>query len=204
MIEYSSQRNHLILPEYGRNIQMMVEAIKELPTLDLRNRAARSIIGVMGSMNPHLRDINDFKHKLWDHLFMMAKFDLDIDSPYPIPTEQSFAEKPSRVPYNKNLVRYRYYGKIIEKLIQKATELTDPNEKRQLISVIANHMKKSYLLWNKEMVNDDIIFKDIYELSHGKLSLDPNFRLENSKDIIAKTKIKKPDRKMNGHNMKRR
>ncbi len=190
-MEYNSQLAKLILPEYGRNIQKMVEYVKNIEDRDERNKMARGIIAIMGNMNPHLRDINDFKHKLWDHLMIMSDFKLDIDSPYPIPTKETFEEKPKQVPYDNKPIRHRYLGKIIEKLINKATQIEDEEERKALIEIIANHMKKSYLMWNKETVDDDIILSTIDDLSKGKLRTDNIARLTDTKDIFNKTNKRK-------------
>ena len=176
------------MPEYGRNIQKMVNEAKCLPTKEERNRAAKAIIQVMGNMNPHLRDINDFKHKLWDHLAVISEFDFDIDYPYPVLTPEQLSDKPQVVPYNEGQIRYRYYGRIIDKIIKRAATMPDGYDRDALISVIANHMKKAYLMWNKEIVNDEVIFEDIRTLSGGKISIGKNFRLTDSKEIMNRNK----------------
>ncbi len=190
-MEYNTSKKKLVLPEYGRNIQMMVDSLKEIDNREERNQAAKAIINIMGNMNPHLRDINDFRHKLWDHLFIMANFDLDIESPYPIPTRESFSDKPKPVHYNQHRVRFRHFGHIITELIKAATDFKDGEEKEILISVIANHMKKSYLMWNKEVVNDETIFAAISEISQGKLLADENVKLTSSRDIISRNRRKR-------------
>ena len=181
--DYNTSRNKLILPEYGRNIQKMVEHILDTPDREERNRLAQAVIIIMGNMNPHLRDINDFKHKLWDHLAIMAHFELDIDYPYEIPQPETFAEKPRRVIYNDNDIRYRHYGRIVEDLIREALKLPDGDDKDTLIRLIANHMKKSYLAWNRDSVTDEIIFNDLYELSGKKLVVKEGVKLSEQKDF---------------------
>lgn len=195
--DYNTQKPKLLLPEYGRNVHRMVEKAKTIENRDDRNRYARMIISVMGNMNPHLRDINDFKHKLWDHLAIMANFGLDIDSPYPIPTKESFEGKPNRIPYNDHNIRYKFYGKIIEGFIKKASEIAPSSDKENLISLLANHMKKSYLLWNKEIVDDDIIFQTIQELSQGKIQIGDSLKLTASREIIGMSKRKKQTKQIN-------
>ena len=191
-MEYSSQRVKLILPEYGRNIQMMVEYIKTIEDRETRNIAAQEIINIMGNMNPHLRDINDFKHKLWDQIYQMADFNLDIDSPYPTPLRETFTSKPSRIPYTEGRLKYKYLGRIMQKLIVAATELEDKEKKDELIKVITNHMKKLYVIWNKDTVEDAVIFDKLTELSGGKLLVENGTRLIESKDLMNnKRKIKK-------------
>jgi len=189
-MEYSTKREKLILPEYGRNIQNMVEHIKKINDRDLRNQAAKEIINVMGNLNPHLRDINDFKHKLWDQLAQMAEFDLDIDSPYPTPLKETFEEKPKTIPYTDGPLRYRFLGRTMQKLIKAAVELEDKEKQDELIRVITNHMKKLYVIWNKDSVEDAYIFEKLSELSNGKLKVEDGTRLMESKDLVTKKRKK--------------
>ncbi len=193
--DYNTSRNRLKLPEYGRNIQKMVEYLMTIEDRDERNKMAHAVISVMGNMNPHLRDISDFKHKLWDHLSIMSDFQLDIDSPYKKPEPKVFNEKPRRVEYKLNEIRYKHYGRTIEMLIDAALKYPEGEEKEQLIKIIANHMKKSYLTWNREVVNDEEIFKDLKELSGGKLTIGEDLKLNDSRDILSKNKRKRVMRK---------
>jgi hypothetical protein len=181
--DYNTSRNKLILPEYGRNIQKMVEHILTIADREERNRLAQAVIIIMGNMNPHLRDINDFKHKLWDHLAIMANFQLDIDFPYEIPQPEEFAEKPRRVSYNTNEIRYRHYGNIVENLIKEAVKLPEGEDRDTLTKLIANHMKKSYLAWNRDSVTDEIIFNDLYQLSGKRLNVKEGVKLSEQKDF---------------------
>ncbi|OFX84412.1 MAG: hypothetical protein A2W99_01440 [Bacteroidetes bacterium GWF2_33_16] len=188
-MEYNTSREKLVLPEYGRNIQKMIEMAIEEPDREKRNRMVQAIIAIMGNMNPHLRDIADFKHKLWDHLAIISNFKLDIDAPYEKPEIEKLKEKPEIVPYNKQKIKYKHYGKTIEKLINEAIKMEDPERKEYLIQLLANHMKKSYLTWNKEAVSDEQIFSDLNEISEGKISLNiQDTRLAETKDILAKNK----------------
>jgi len=181
--DYNASRNKLILPEYGRNIQKMVEHILAISDREERNRLAQAVIIIMGNMNPHLRDINDFKHKLWDHLAIMADFQLDIDFPYAVPQPEEFTEKPRRVAYNDSDIRYRHYGHIVEDLIKEAIKLPESEDKDTLIRLIANHMKKSYLSWNRDSVTDEIIFNDLHELSGKQLVVKEGVKLSEQKDF---------------------
>ncbi|HRW62843.1 MAG TPA: DUF4290 domain-containing protein [Bacteroidales bacterium] len=192
-MEYNTSWKKLVLPEYGRNIQKMVELTKAEPDRDKRNRMAQAIITLMGNMNPHLRDIADFKHKLWDHLAIISDFDIDIDSPYEAPKIEKLNEKPEIVPYNTVSSRFKHYGQTIEKMIEVAINMEEGEMKDILIHLIANHMKKSYLTWNKEAVEDELIFKDLKILSKGKidLNIDEN-KLTETKDILAKNKKRRP------------
>lgn len=186
--DYNSSRKKLILPEYGRNIQKMVNHIKTIEDRDERNKAARTIIGVMGNLNPHLRDVNDFKHKLWDHLAIISDFDLDIDSPYETPERSSLQSKPDKVPYSQHRINRKHYGRSIVLMIEKAVELEEGEEKEDLIRMIAYHMKKSYLTWNREAVSDDEIIMDLKTLSGGKLEVSGDLKLPETKDILAKNR----------------
>lgn len=195
--DYNTSREKMVIPEYGRNIHKMVRHITTIEDREERNKAARTIIAIMGNMNPHLRDINDFKHKLWDHLALISDFKLDIDSPYDPPTLSTLTEKPKTVPYNNYPIKYKHYGKIIEDMIRAATKMEEGEKKEALIQMIANHMKKSYLSWNRNQVTDDIIYDDLRELSGGKIDKGPELKLSESRDILSRTKKKKTPRKFN-------
>lgn len=195
-MEYNTSRKKLVLPEYGRNIQKMIELTKAESDPEKRNKMAQAIIAIMGNMNPHLRDIADFKHKLWDHLAIIAEFDLDIDSPYELPELEKLQEKPESVPYKHKDAKFKHYGQTIEKMVQVAIEMEDGELKEILIQLIANHMKKSYLTWNKEAVSDEQIFKDLGVISGGKISLNSEeTTLTETKDILAKNKRRRVQRK---------
>ena len=171
VLEYNSERDDLKIPEYGRNIKKLVEHCKMLPTKEERNKMAKAIIEVMGNMQPHLRDVPDFQHKLWDQLFIIANFDLDVDTPYEVITKEEIQAKPTKLPYPKTASKYRFYGNNIQAMIDKANQWEDGDEKEQLKFTIANHMKKCFLNWNKDTVDDKIIFKHLHELSKGKIDL---------------------------------
>ncbi len=170
-LDYNTSKKPLIIPEYGRHMQSLIDHIGVIEDREERNKAARYVISVMGSMNPHLRDVPDFQHKLWDQLFMMSKFELDVDCPFPIATKETIFSKPEKLAYPQNHPKYRFYGNNITYMINKAIEWEDGELKDALIMVIANHMKKSYLSWNKETVKDEVIFEHLCELSNGKINL---------------------------------
>lgn len=170
-LEYNADRSHLIIPEYGRHLQKLIDHVVQIEQRDLRNKAANYVIAIMGNLNPHLRDVPDFQHKLWDQLFMMSNFQLDVDSPYPIPNRESVATRPEKLEYPQNFPKYRFYGNNIKYMIDEANKWEDGEMKDALIMVIANHMKKSYLSWNKDTVKDDVIFEHLFELSKGKINL---------------------------------
>ena len=170
-LEYNSQREHLIIPEYGRYVQKLIYQITAIEDREKRNKGARYVISVLGNLNPHLRDVPDFQHKLWDQLFIMSDFKLDIDSPYPIPTREVVQLKPDRLAYPQNFPKYRFYGNNIKYMIDVARKWEEGELKNALIIVIANHMKKCFLSWNKDTVTDEVIFNHLLELSNGELNL---------------------------------
>lgn len=161
----------MALPEYGRSIQNMVDYAVTIPEKQERQRCAQTIINIMGNMFPHLRDVPDFKHKLWDHLAIMSDFKLDIDYPYEIVQKETLHHKPASIPYSSHRMRYRHYGKALEQLISKATEFPEGDEKNNLVALICNHMKKDYIAWNKDTIDDAKIADDLYEMSEGRLQM---------------------------------
>lgn len=170
-MHYNTQQKKLPLPEYGRSIQNMVDFALTLENRAERQRCANTIINIMGSMFPHLRDVPDFTHKLWDHLAIMSDFSLDIDYPYEIIRKDNLSTKPDPIPYPSTKIRYRHYGRTIEILIKKAIDFPEGDEKNNLVALIANHMKKDYMAWNKDTVDEKKINDDLMELSRGKLQL---------------------------------
>ncbi|MFD0792227.1 DUF4290 domain-containing protein [Mucilaginibacter litoreus] len=175
--DYNSTRSKLLLTEYGRNVQNMVKYIVALPTKEERNKYAQVVIDLMGFLNPHLRDVADFKHKLWDHLHIISGFQLDVDSPYPKPTEEAIHIKPEPLKYPYQRIKYRHYGKTIELMIEKAKSIDEPERKRHMVQAIANFMKMAYVQWNKDSVADEIILSDLLHLSNGELKLEENVNL---------------------------
>ena len=191
IMEYNTSLPKMVIPEYGRNIQKMIDHAISVDDREERNKIAKSIINVMGQLNPHLRDVTDFKHKLWDHLFIISDFKLEVDSPYPKPTRETFISKPDLLKYPSNDIRYKHYGKTIERIIEKAKELEDGEMKNALVETIANHLKKSYLNWNRDSVNDEVILQHLKELSKGELKLSDSSKLSNTIDILARSGINK-------------
>lgn len=194
-MQYNTTRESLIIPEYGRHVQEMVNHCKTIENKEDRNDFAQAIIEVMGNLNPHLRDVNDFQHKLWDQLFIMAEFDLDVDSPYSIPEAEDFKSNPNRIPYPTNTNKYRYYGKNIQRMIDVAVTWEEGDKRDGLVKSIANQMKKSYLLWNKDNVDDRVIFNQLKDMSSGKIDImdmDEDINLSSSKDLTnGKTRSSK-------------
>jgi hypothetical protein len=199
--DYNTQRERMNLPEYGRNVQKMVDHIKTIEDREERNRAAKSIIQIMGNLNPNLRDIGDFKHKLWDHLTIISRFDLDIDAPYPQPLEESLTAKPNTVPYNEGEIKVLHYGRVVEMMIEAAIEMEEGDKKEYFKLLIANQMKKCYLTWNNRghSITDQIILKDMHELSGGVLSLPEDTKLMEVKDLFTK-KPQAPAQRKKGTN----
>lgn len=185
--DYNTTRKKLILPEYGRHIQKMVDFILTIEDREERTRAAKTVISVMGNLYPHLSDVPDFRHKLWDHLAIMADFQLDIDWPYPLPSIEKLKEKPERLDYNNHRIRYKHYGLLTQKLIEKIQETEDVETKRILTVLTATHMKKSFLTWNKDSVEDEQIYNDLHILSNGNVELPEGMVLSHSKKLIQKT-----------------
>ncbi|PAM94080.1 hypothetical protein B4N84_13435 [Flavobacterium sp. IR1] len=190
-LEYNSERQRLLIPEYGRHLQKLIDQATVIEDVETRNKAAKYIIQVMGSLNPHLRDVPDFQHKLWDQLFIMSDFKLDVTSPYPIPSRDVLQLKPDVLHYPQNFPKYRFYGNNIKYMIDVANKWEDGEMKNALVLVIANHMKKSYLSWNKDTVKDDVIFEHLFELSGGKINL-----LQSSEELLNTTDLLRTNKRM--------
>lgn len=195
-LEYNAERPHLIIPEYGRHLQKLIDHATGIEDKEKRNKVAKHIIQVMGGLNPHLRDVPDFQHKLWDQIFIMSDFKLEVDSPYPIPTRNVLDLKPERLVYPQKNPKYRYYGNNIKYMIDVANSWEAGEMKDALVKVIANHMKKSYLSWNKDTVTDVVIFEHLYELSEGKLNL-----LQSSEELLTTNDLMRTNKKMSNKNM---
>jgi hypothetical protein len=189
-LEYNTEREHLIIPEYGRHMQKMIQYAKDRPTKEERNEVAKAIISVMGNLQPHLRDVPDFQHKLWDQLFIMADFDLDVDSPYPTPSREELYARPETLKYPQNHPKYRFYGNNIKTMIDVANTWEEGDLKEALIYTIANHMKKCFLNWNKDTVEDDVIFNHLRELSGGEINL-----MEADEDLSDATSLMRSKKK---------
>ena len=205
-MQYNTQQKRMPLPEYGRSIQNMVDHALTIEDRAERQRCANTIINIMGNMFPHLRDVPDFKHKLWDHLAIMANFQLDIDYPYEIIRKDNLNTKPESIPYPSTKIRYRHYGRTLEVLIKKAIEFPEGDEKQNLIALICNHMKKDYMAWNKETVDDRKISDDLTELSDGKLQMtDSIVRLMAERiDQNYRPKVNNQNNRNNNRNNKRK
>ena len=170
-LQYNTKRTQLVIPEYGRHVQLMINQIMETQNREERNKMAKAVIGIMGNMNPHLRDVPDFQHKLWDQLFIMSNFELDVDSPYEKPQKEVLEQKPDRLTYPQRNPKYRFYGNNIKSMINVAVNWEDGDLKNALVYNIANHMKKCFLNWNKDTVQDEVILNHLVELSDNKLKV---------------------------------
>ncbi len=190
-LEYNSERQRLIIPEYGRHLQKLIDQATAIEDDETRNKAAKYIIQVMGSLNPHLRDVPDFQHKLWDQLFIMSDFKLNVESPYPIPSREVLELKPDVLQYPQNFPKYRFYGNNIKYMIDVANKWEDGEMKNALVLVIANHMKKSFLSWNKDTVKDDVIFEHLFELSGGKINL-----LQSTEELLNTTDLMRTNKRV--------
>lgn len=198
--DYNTQRQRMTLPEYGRNVQKMVDYVKTIEDRNERNRAAKTIVQIMGNLNPHLRDFGDFKHKLWDHLAIISDFGLDIDSPYKPPEEQKLKSKPNNIPYVQGGVRFLHYGRIVEHMINAAVKLDDDEAKERLITLIANQMKRSYVTWNRSQVSDEVIIADLKTLSRGKLKITGDIKIMEVKEPVQPPKKKQQNNKPQNKN----
>jgi hypothetical protein len=175
--EYNTQRKKLVLPEYGRHIQKMIQYVANIKDRDKRNEQIMALVSIMGDLNPHLRDVNDFKHKLWDHVQIIADFNIDIDSPYPIPSRESFQEKPAIIPHKTTPVRIMHYGRNVQDMIDAIAARPANEDNDALVVTLGNFMKREYLIWNKDSVTDELIFRDIVALSKGRIRITPEMRL---------------------------
>jgi len=170
-LEYNTIREDLIIPEYGRHIQKMINYASSRETKEERNKLANAIISVMGNLQPHLRDVPDFQHKLWDQLFIISDFKLDADSPFEKPSKEILSAKPDPLSYPQNFPKYRFYGNNIKIMIDEAVKWDSGEMKDALVLTIANHMKKCFLNWNKDSVKDQVIFDHLYELSETNIDI---------------------------------
>ena len=189
-MEYNTEREDLKIPEYGRNVQKMVDYAMTIEDREKRNSYVKLIITAMHNVNPDAKNIVDYKHKLWDHLFMISDFKLDVDSPYPKPTKQESTAPPKSLTYKNSDIKFGPYGKVLETMIEKVIEMEEGQEKKVLIALIAQQLKKSYLQWNRDSVEDELILKHFEELSKGQLKLHDDFKLNTTKNILSGNKKK--------------
>lgn len=169
-MEYNTGRNQLIMREYGRHIQKMIEYLLTIEDRETRQRNAYAVIELMGFLNPHLKNVEDFRHKLWDHLFLISDFKLDVDSPYPIPTRETLKTKPQPLSYPKKYPKYPHLGRNLQAVIDKALDEENPEKRQGFANAIAYYMKLAYSNWHKETVHDDSIQNELSNITGGKLA----------------------------------
>ena len=199
-LEYNTEREHLIIPEYGRHIQKMISYAKSRETKEERNKVAKAIIAVMGNLQPHLRDVPDFQHMLWDQLFIMSNFELDADSPFEKPSQEELMQRPVPLDYPQNFPKYRFYGNNIKTMIDVARTWEEGEMKEALVYTIANHMKKCFLNWNKDTVEDDVIYDHLFELSNGELNIkNSDEDLTDANSLMKASSGKKYSNNKKGH-----
>ena len=174
---YNTERVRLYIPEYGRNVQKMVEYIKTIEDRDKRNEQAKAVIKVMEIINPAVKLQENFEHKLWDHLHIISGFSLDVDSPYPVPAPESLNEKPLMVPIEKRPIKATHYGRNIENIIELIANTEDGDAKTEMLRSLAVYMRQQYLIWNKDTVSDQTILQDIVKLSDGRISIPEGLEL---------------------------
>ena len=203
-LEYNTVREDLIIPEYGRHIQKMINYASTRETKEERNKLANAIISVMGNLQPHLRDVADFQHKLWDQLFIMSDFKLDADSPFEKPSKEILNAKPEPLSYPQNFPKYRFYGNNIKIMIDEAVKWDSGEMKDALILTIANHMKKCFLNWNKDSVKDQVIFDHLYELSETKIDIRDSKEELLDSALLLRSKKKFSNKKFQKKNNKNR
>jgi len=177
-MDYNTQREKLIMPEYGRYVQKLLKQVKSIPDKEKRNEQVRAVVNAMGILNPQLRDMNDFKHKLWDHVFVISDFDLDIDAPYPPPTSESFRTVPNRIELEDKPLKINYYGRNIQNMAEALAQKPSGADRDEMVMALAYYMRKQYLIWNKDSVSDQTIFNDIVLLSKGRLAVPEGFKMD--------------------------
>ncbi len=184
LMEYNTKRNQLIIPEYGRNIQKMVEYALSIKDRKERTEFANSIIDSMANVNAEAKNMSDYKHKLWDHLFIISDYRLDVDSPYPMPDRKHRETRPEMIGYSHNQIAFRPYGRLIEEIIEEIAKMEDGEERNEQMELAAHQLKRAYLQWNRDSVDDELILKHFEELSKGELKLDDDFRLNTTRSIL--------------------
>lgn len=209
-MKYNTEREKLNIPEYGRNVQGLVDYALTIEDREKRTAFAGIIINAMAQVNPSVKELSDYKHKLWDHLFIMSDYRLDVDSPYPKPVKEELDSKPERLAYKSSMIRFRPYGKLIENVIDKVITMPEGEEKNVLIGMIAQYLKKAYLQWNVNSCDDEMILKHFEQLSHGQLKLQEDFKLLSTKRLLnnhsqvkAKNHLQQGNRKKTNNRQKK-
>jgi len=203
-MQYNTTRGKLLLPEYGRNVQNMIRHAMEIENREERQRAAQAIIEVMGQLNPHLRDVDDFRHKLWTHLFIMSDFQLDVDSPYEIPKKEMLDEKPQSMEYPKSRIRYGHYGQYTQKILESAKDIESEEEREYMTSKMGNFMKRQFLSHNNSAVENNVIAEQLNELSQGTLKIENPDELITTKQMLKTIAPQQNNRRSNNNNRKKK
>lgn len=194
-MEYNTQREHLTIPEYGRNLQKIVQVAINTDDRDKRTQIAYLIVDIMAQLHAKAKDSPELRHKLWDHLHIMADFQLDVDGAFPPPDREVLTKDPERLNYPKKDMRYSYYGKNIEMIVNKITEKEDIKDRKEISKLIANHLKKAYLTWNRDSVDDNLIKRHLADLSNGSLTLTEEDQLINTYEVVGKPRKKQNQKK---------
>ncbi|MBR4157156.1 MAG: DUF4290 domain-containing protein [Bacteroidales bacterium] len=191
-LKYNTEREKLIISEYGRNIQIMIKHLLEIEDREKRTEAAHFIVSVMAQMNPQVKESNDYIHKLWDHLYIISEYKLDVDGPFAPPQQEGFVAKPEHVGYQKRDIKHGHYGHYVKEFLNKIDEIEDGPKKDALLLSIANQMKRDYLNWNRETVNDLLILDDLYKLSGEKFAMSMETKLTSTNEILNKVQPIQP------------
>lgn len=186
--QYNTQRPSIRIREYGRNVHKLVEQCKQIEDRKKRTKRAYEIVAFMGQLNPEVKDSPEQRQKLWDHLFIMASFDLDVDAPYPIPDPENIKKKPSPMPYPQTRLKFRYYGKNIERMILAAQKMDEGDKKQEFVNQVASYMKMAYIKYNDEKVSDDMISGHMEKLSGGALKPTQIYNLVKTGDSKSSSK----------------
>lgn len=202
-MEYNTGREQIVISEYGRNIQLMIRHLLDIEDRRQRTEAAYFIVSVMAQMNPQVKESNDYNHKLWDHLHIIANYELDVDGPYPKPTPEMREQKPEHIGYQKNNIRYGHYGQYVYDVVKKVREMEDGPKKQAILVNIANQMKRDYLNWNRDTVNDLLILDDLYKISDGEITLPTDTKLIPTNEIMNKAPQQQQQQKKKGGKMKK-
>lgn len=186
-MDYNTTKEHLVIREYGRNVQNLVNYALTVTDRDERTKVAKYIVELMAQVNPQYKHVDEYRRKLWDHLFYISGFKLDVDAPFPKPEPEDVIKtfkKEGRMPYPVHDIRFRHYGRNVENMVNKAVEMDDPEKQKAYTEAIGNYMKMAYANWNRENVTDEVIVSDIKRISKGKLSIDSN---ETDLDSLSKS-----------------
>jgi hypothetical protein len=191
-MEYNTTREKLVIPEYGRNVQKLIEYARTIEDKDERTEFAHIIVRIMSNINPESRETGgDLRHKLWDHLHIISEFSLDVNSPYEMPDVDQLHQRPEPLEYKSGKIQFKHYGKNLKAMVQFAIDKEEGDEKEALIRALANHMKKSYLNWNRDSVNDELIYQHMDVLSEGNIKIDESIQLNHTNEILARQRKRK-------------